>query len=90
MNTHYLQYTHHLNDKKGFLGGSHVGPLVQAMIVTSIKRIRTAKGCVAENVIAGGGCVVTAAGIESVMIMMFAVKSMATSPGAVLQHLMYY
>lgn len=60
------------------------------MIVTSIKIMKTAKGYVAENVIAGGGCVVTAAGIEGVMIMMFAVKGMATSPGAALQHLVYY
>ena len=90
MNIHHLRYTHRLNGKKGFSVGSHAGSLVQAVIVTSIKSMKIAKGCVAENVIAGGGCVETAAGIESVMIMMFAVKSMATSPGAALQHLMYY
>ena len=90
MNTHHLQYTHRLNDKKGCLVGSDVGFLILFLVcflvlVTSIQRMKIAKGCVAKNVIAGGGSVVTAAGIEGVMIMMFAVKSMATSPGAALK-----
>ena len=76
----------HLHAKSEFLVGSD---LLQIMIVTSINDMKTVKGYVVKNVIAGGGCVVTVATTEHAMTMMFAVKNMATSTGDVSLHLMY-
>ena len=90
MNTHHIPSTHRIHDKKGFSVGSYAGSLVQAKIVTSIKSMNTAKGCVAKSVIAGGGCVVIVAGIDHVLTMTIAVNGMAIGIGDASLHLMCF